>query len=94
LCFQVALFVWPPIRLVVFSLPFRRDDPKALAAFTMIGIYVLNVVMGGTAAGGGAPWTLLLIIAGWSAVLLARPIVARETVKSWQTQFGIRRVMV
>jgi hypothetical protein len=95
LFFQVALFLWPPIRLIIFSLPFRRDDPKALASFSMIGIYVLNVVMGGTAAGGGAPWTLFLIVAGWSAVLLARPIALREAAKSWrQTEFGIRRVMV
>ena len=95
LFFQVALFLWPPIRLIIFSLPFSRNDPKALAAFSMIGIYVLNVVMGGTAAGGGAPWTLFLIVAGWNAVLLTPPIALREAARSWrQTEFGIRRVMV
>jgi hypothetical protein len=97
---QVILFVWPPIRLLVFSLPFRRNDPRALAAYTMIGIYVLNVVIDGTAAGGGAPWTFLLIIAGWSTALLTgAPSEATEieavtfTPRTSRMQLGFRRVM-
>jgi hypothetical protein len=64
----------------------------------MIGIYVLNVVMDGTAAGGGAPWTLLLLITGWSAALLkatAPAVVELKAVDAWpRTQFGFSRVMV
>ena len=95
---QAALFIWPAIRLAAFSLPFNRRDPRALAAFSMIGIYVLNVVMDGTAAGGGAPWTLLLLITGWSAALLkatAPAVVELKAVDAWpRTQFGFGRVMV
>ena len=93
----VALFVWPPIRLAIFSLPLSRNDPRALAAFSMIGIYVLNAVMEGTASGGGTPWRLLIIIAGWSAAVLkaTTPEIAVDSVWSRpRTQFGFRRVMV
>jgi hypothetical protein len=97
---QVVLFVWPPIRLLVFSLPFRRNEPRALAAFTMIGIYVMNVVIDGTAAGGGAPWSFLLIVAGWSTALLnsvPSEVTEIETVsfipRTQRTQLGFRRVM-
>ena len=96
---QVILFVWPPIRLLVFSLPFRRSDPRALAAFTMIRIYVMNVVIDATAAGGGAPWTFLLIIAGWNTALLtgarseATEIEAVTVVTPQRIQVAFRRVM-
>ncbi len=95
---MVALFVWPPIRLAIFSFPFSRSDPRALAAFSMIGIFALNVVTDATASGGGAPWLLFFIIAGWSSALLsasATETVGIDAVKSWpQTQLGFRRVMV
>jgi hypothetical protein len=99
---QVALFVWPPIRMLFFGIPLRRNDPRALAAFTMIGIYVMNVVMGGMAAGGGAPWSFLLVVAGWSTALLTgAPSEAVETeavraIPRTQLVFrrlGFRRVM-
>jgi hypothetical protein len=89
LCVQVALFVWPPIRLAVFSLSLPHSDPKALAAFSMIGIYVLNVIMGGTAAGGGVQWSFLLIIAGWTTVLV-KPAAQFGRLSS---RIGFRRVM-
>ena len=94
---QVVLFVLPPILLGIFSLPLGRRDPRALAAFSMIGFYVLNAVMDCTASGGGTPWRLLFIITGWSAALLNAPTpeVAVETVWLWpRTQLGFRRVMV
>ena len=95
---MVALFVWPPIRLGIFSSSLSRSDPRALAAFTMIGIYVLNVVVDGTGSGTGTPWRLLFIIAGWSAALLngrTAEIVVIDAVRSRpRTQFGFQRVMV
>ena len=101
LAIMVALFVWPPIRLAMFSFPLSRSDPRALAAFSMIGIYVLNAIMECTAAGGGAPWSLLIMVTGWTATLLkaAAPEVAVEEVRSSprtqsRAQSGLRRVMV
>ena len=97
LAMLVALFVWPPIRLAIFSFPLSRNDPRALAAFSMIGIYVLNAVMEGTASGGGTPWRCLFILAGWSAALLkaTAPEKVAERVWSWpRTRFAFRRVMV
>ena len=95
----VLLMVWPVIKLTVFSLPLNPKDPRALAAFTMIGLYVLNAVMDCTGSGGGTPEVLLFIITGWSAGLLSStaPEVATvdEAVTSWpRTQLGFRRVMV
>jgi hypothetical protein len=98
LAIMVALFVWPPIRLAMFSLPLRRNDPRALAAFSMISIFVMYAVMDFTASGGGAPWTILIIVTGWTATLLkaAAPELAVEEVwSSPRTQLeGFRRVMV
>ena len=101
LAIMVALFVWPPIRLAMFSFPLSRSDPRALAAFSMIGIYVLNAIMECTAAGGGAPWSLLIMVTGWTATLLkaAAPEVAVQEVRSSprtqsRAQSGLRRVMV
>jgi hypothetical protein len=99
LILQVVLFVWLPIRLAIFSLPLRRSDPRTLAAFSMIGIYVLNVVMDGTASYGGTPWRLFFIIAGWTAALLEAPVPktteARNdaAVARPQTHYGFRKVM-
>jgi hypothetical protein len=94
----VALFVWPAIQLANFSFPLSRNDPRALAAFTLIGIYVLNVVVDGTASGGGTPWRFFFIIAGWSVALLnskGPAILELKVVKSSpRTQVGFRRVMV
>ena len=97
LAIMVALFLWPPIRLAMFSLPLRRNDPRALAAFSMIGIYVIYAVMDCTASGGGTPWSLLILVAGWTATLLnaAAPEFAVDQVwTSPRTQLGFRRVMV
>lgn len=98
LCLQVALFVCPPIQLAMFSFPLSRSDPRALAAFSMIGIYLVNLVMDGTAAGGGVQWRLLFIIAAWSGALLnatAPAIVELEAARlSTRAQFGFRRVMI
>jgi hypothetical protein len=102
LAMQLALFIWPPIRLGIFSLPLSRSDPRALAAFSMIAIYVLNVVVDGTVSGGGAPWRFIFLIAGWSAALLnakTLEVVTLDAVRSAvrsrpRTQFGFRRVMV
>jgi hypothetical protein len=97
LFFQVALFVWPPIGLIFFSLPLRRTDPRALAAFTMISIYVMNVVIDATAAGGGAPWCFLLIIAGWNSALLTGARSEATEIEAIrvapQRQLAFRRVM-
>jgi hypothetical protein len=98
LALQVALLVWPPILLGIFSLQRPRNDPRALAAISMIGIYILNVVVDGTASGGGTPWRMMFLIAGWSAALLtgtAAEVVELIPARSWpQTQLGFRKVMV
>jgi hypothetical protein len=98
LALRVALYVWPPILLGLFGLPFSRNDLRALAAFSIIGIFVLNVVVDGTASGGGTPWRLLFIIAGWSAALLtgtaAEVVEIKAARSSPRAQFGFRRVMV
>ena len=47
------------IKLTIFGLPLNPKDPRALAAFTMIGLYVLNAVMDCTGSGGGTPGVLL-----------------------------------
>jgi hypothetical protein len=72
-----------------------------LAALSIIGIYVINVVIEGTVSAGGAPLLFMFIIAGWSSALLnatTPEIVAIEEIDaamSWpRTQFGFRRVMV
>jgi len=94
----VALMVWPAIKLAIFSLPLRRNDPRALAAFSMIGIYVLNAVIDCTGSGGGILEVFLFIVTGWSAALLSattQEFAEIEAVKSWpKTQLGFRKVMV
>jgi hypothetical protein len=94
----VALFIWPPIRLAIFSFPLDRTDPRALAAFSMIGIYVLNAVVDCTGSGGGPPWRFLFIVAGWSAATLtatASQVIELKAAKSKPgTEFGFRKVMV
>jgi hypothetical protein len=94
----VLLMVWPVIKLTIFSLPLNPKDPRALAAFSMIGMFVINAVMDCTGSGGGILAVLLFIITGWSAALLSaapQEVVETEAVTSWpRTQFGFRRVMV
>jgi hypothetical protein len=94
----VALMVWPAVRLTIFSLPLHPSDPRALAAFTMIGIYILNAVMDCTGSGGGTPGVLLFIVTGWTAALLSartQEFAEIEAVPSWQrNQVGFRKVMV
>lgn len=87
LCLRVALFVWPAIRLGIFSLPLSHTDPRALAAFSMIGIFVINAVVARTVSDAGAPLLFMFIVAGWSSALLdaTTPEIVR--------QFGFRRVM-
>jgi hypothetical protein len=90
LCLRVALFVWPAIRLGIFCLPLYHTDPRALAAFSIIGIYVMNAVVALTVSASGASLLFMYILAGWSSALLnatTPEIIAR-------TQFGFRRVMV
>jgi hypothetical protein len=97
LAMQVALYLSPLVLLGIFSIPLSRRDPRALAAFTLMGIYTLNAVMDGTASGGGVPWRLFFIFASWSAVLLnsTAPEMAVDSVWSLpKTQVGFRRVMV
>ena len=67
----VLLTVWPVVRLTIFSLTLHPNDPTALAAFSMIGMFVINAVMDCTGSGGGILAVLLFIIAGWSAALLS-----------------------
>ena len=67
---RLAIFVWPAIRLGIFSLPLSRTDPRALAAFCIIGICVINVVVARTVSAGGATLLFMFIMAGWSSALL------------------------
>ena len=88
----------------IFSLPLPRTDSRALAAFCIIGICVINVVIARTVSAGGAPLLFMYIIAGWSSALLdaktpeiaTTPDIARIDAgrSSPRTQFGFRRVMV
>ena len=100
---RVALFVWPAIRLGIFSLPLSHTDPRALAAFCIVGIFVINVVVARTVSAGGASLLFIYIMAGWSSALLnatpeiaTTPNIARIDAgrSSPRTQFGFRRVMV
>jgi hypothetical protein len=100
---RVAIFVWPAIRLGIFSLPLSHTDSRALAAFCIIGICVINVVIARTVSAGGATLLFMFIIAGWSSALLdstpeiaTTPDIARIDAgrSSPRTQFGFRRVMV
>ena len=97
LAVKVALYLSLPILLGIFSFPLSRKDPRALAAFTLMGIFVLNAVMDCTASGGGILERLFFIFAAWSAALLysKAPEMAIEPVWSLpKTQVGFRRVMV
>ena len=98
LCLRVALFVWPAIRLGIFCLHLSHTDPRALAAFSIIGIYVINVVVARTVSGGGASLLFMYIMAGWSSALLNATTPKIEQIDAVQslprTQFGFRRVMV
>jgi hypothetical protein len=100
---RVAIFVWPAIRLGIFSLPLSRTDSRALAAFCIIGICVINVVIARTVSSGGVTLLFMFIIAGWSSALLdatseiaTTPDIARIDAgrSSARTQAGFRRVMV
>ena len=95
----VAMCIWPPIRLAIYSLPLRRDDPRAVAAFTLIGIFVLNTFENFEGSGGGIPWRFLFVLAGWSTALLSQTVPQVVEVKAAKTsprtrQVGFRRVMV
>ena len=100
---RVAIFVWPAIRMSIFTLPLPRTDSRASAAFCIIGICVINVVIARTVSAGGAPLLFMFIIAGWSSALLdappeiaTTPDIARIDAgrSSPRTQVGFRRVMV
>jgi hypothetical protein len=95
----VVLCIWPPIRLVIYSTPLRRDDPRALAAFSLIGIFILNTFEDFEGAGGGIPWRFLFLMAGWSTALLSQTVpqvveVTAAKVLPRTQQAGFRRVMV
>jgi hypothetical protein len=94
---KVALYLLLPILLGIVSFPLSRRDPRALAAFTLIGIYALNAVMSCTASAGGVPWRLFFIFAGWSAALLNSETAEMALDPVWPLptiQVGFRRVMV
>jgi len=95
----VAMCIWPPIRLAIYSLPLRRDDPRAVAAFTLIGIFVLNTFENFEGSGGGIPWRFLFVLAGWSTALLSQTVPQVVELKAAKAlprtqQAGFRRVMV
>jgi hypothetical protein len=98
LCLRVALSLWPLIQLGTFTLSRYRNDPKALAAYSIIGIYVLTLVVDSTISANGAPWRFMFIITGWSAALLTartHEVVALDPVRAWpRMQLAFRRIMV
>lgn len=98
LCLRVALFVWPAIRLGIYSLPLSHTDPRALAAFSIIGIYVINLVVACTVSDAGAPLLFMFIVAGWSSALLnatTQKVARIDAVRFFpRTEFDFRRVMV
>jgi hypothetical protein len=99
LALQVALFVWPPIRLAMFSFPLHRGDPRALAAFSLIGMFVLITVTAGTVGmGGGALQYLVPMLTGWSAALInstAAEVAVTDTIQALpRARFTFQRIMV
>ena len=98
LLFKVALLVWPLVRLPIISFPLRPDDPRASAAFSLMGIYVLLLFVLGTVSFGSTDGLLFILISGWSAALLGTPgYKVREvepTVLQPTTKLAFKRVMV
>jgi hypothetical protein len=95
----VAILVWNPIRLCMFGLQLPRGDPAAIAAFTLMAIYVLLIVATGTVwLGGNQAGVLHFILSGWSAGLLTSDVAetaeAEAVAPRLRSQFAFRRVMI
>lgn len=93
----IALMVWPALRLAKFSLPLPRDDPRTLDAFTLIGIFVVAIVVNGTVSmpTGPTEWRTFFLMLGWAAALLRMPRRDRAISRTREVAppFVFRRVM-
>jgi hypothetical protein len=95
----VAILIWTPLRLAAFSQTLRRGDPAALAAFSLIGIYVMVTIATGTVwLGGETIGRFFFVIGAWSAGLLNAPLAetadSKPIVSRTRAQYAYRRVMV
>ena len=96
----LAMLVWSPIRLCAFGLRLPRGDPAALAAFSLMGIYIIVAIenLEGAVPSGAQVATLFFLVTGWSAALLKSEAgkVAEVEAEAPQLrpQFVFRRVMV
>jgi hypothetical protein len=96
LALMVFILLWTPLRLIVFRFRRLSEDPDALLALTLAGIYVAFAVSLGTAWLGGQTQPLLFLVAGWSEGLLLKPI-AEEVTEELPVQrraFRFERIMV
>jgi hypothetical protein len=93
----VAMLVWTPIRLCASGLRRPREDPAALAAFSLMGVYVLTAISLSTVSLGPTDWRFFFLVTGWSGRLLERDageMVRPQTVaqQPWR-DFAFARVM-
>jgi hypothetical protein len=95
--FFVALLVGTPIRLCVFGLRLPRGNPAALAAFSLMGIYLLTAICLSNVSLGATDWRVFFLIIGWSAGLLKssglEAAEAKALVPGPHAQFVFQRVM-
>jgi hypothetical protein len=94
----VAILAWTPIRLCALGLRLPRHDPAALAAFSLMGVYVLIAIsLASTSLDNGANGHLFFLVSGWSAALLksdaTEMAVAGAVAPQPRTRLAFRRVM-
>jgi hypothetical protein len=94
----LMMLVWTPIRLCALGLRLPRSDPAALAAFSLMGVYLIVAInLAATSLDSGANGQLFFLVSGWSAILLKSDVTetARVEVVAPQPhrQLSFRRVM-
>jgi hypothetical protein len=93
----VAILVWTPICLCAFGLKLRHRDPAALAAFSLMGIYVLFAICLYDGSLGTTEGRFIFMVTGWSAALLKADTTEIATAEALapqpRPQFAFRRMM-
>lgn len=96
----VAILVWSSIRLCAFGLRLPRGDPAALAAFSLMAIYVIVAIenLEGAIPSGAQVATFFFLVTGWSAALLkseaGKVVEVEAEAPQLRPQFAFRKVMV